>query len=245
MIPKIIHYCWFGGKSLPELAVKCIESWKRFCPDYEIIRWDESNFDINVCPYAREAYDAKKFAFVSDYARLKVLVEHGGIYMDTDMEVLKSLDKFLSNKAFAGLESEDAISCGIMACEKGFTPFADIKADYHNRHFIHESNLGNSYDYTTIVKTVTCYFSRYGFKFGGLKQTIKGYTIYPKDYFYPKSYATLKIEITENTCTIHHFAASWTSPWAKFKQKVKRLLGVGITSKIVAAKNFFRRLSGE
>ena len=136
MIPKVIHYCWFGGKPLPKLAQKCIASWKKFCPDYEIIRWDEANFDVNGCDYSREAYEAKNWAFVSDYARLKILVDNGGIYMDTDVEVVKPLDEFLSNEAFSGFESPAVIPTGIMACEKGFAPFAEMLKEYDTQHFL-------------------------------------------------------------------------------------------------------------
>ncbi|MBQ7220120.1 MAG: hypothetical protein IJS28_03985 [Synergistaceae bacterium] len=142
MIPKTIHYCWFGGNPLPELAQKCLASWKKYCPDYELMRWDESNFDVNCCDYVREAYAAKKWAFVSDYARLKALVDFGGVYMDTDMEVLRPIDEFLDNEAFAGLESRNAISCGIMGCQKGFVPFAEIMEEYNNKHFY---RLGGGY----------------------------------------------------------------------------------------------------
>ena len=136
MIPKVIHYCWFGGKPLPKLAKKCLASWKKFCPDYEIIRWDESNFDVNGCDYSREAYEAKKWAFVSDYARLKVIVDNGGIYMDTDVEVVKPLDEFLSHEAFSGFENPRSITTGIMACEKGFAPFAEMLNEYYTQHFL-------------------------------------------------------------------------------------------------------------
>ena len=109
MIPKKIHYCWFGGNPLPEDAQKYLESWKKFCPDYEIIRWDEKNFDINQLPYVQEAFKAKKWAFITDYVRLYALYNYGGIYMDTDVEVLKSLDSFLELKAFSGFENEENI----------------------------------------------------------------------------------------------------------------------------------------
>ena len=241
MIPKTIHYCWFGGKPLPELALKCIESWKKFCPDYEIVRWDETNFDIESCAYVREAYEAKKYAFVSDYARLKVLVENGGVYMDTDVEVIKPLDKFMSEQAFSGFETDKNITTGIMACEKEFAPFREMLNEYDARHFLHSDG---SFDLTTNVKVITDYWLMRGFIPNNTKQTINGFTIYPKDYFCPKSYATLKIEMTENTCAIHHFAASWLPPYGKFKQKIKRILGYRITEKIVAAKNFFRRITG-
>ena len=109
MIPKIIHYCWFGGKPLPELAQKCIASWKKYCPDYEIKEWNESNFNLNSCDYVREAYEAKKWAFITDYVRLYAMVTEGGIYMDTDVEVIKPLDPFLKHKAFSGFEDEVSI----------------------------------------------------------------------------------------------------------------------------------------
>ena len=241
MIPKTIHYCWFGGKPLPELAVKCIESWKKFCPDYEIVRWDESNFDINACPYVREAYEAGKYAFVSDYARLKVLVENGGMYMDTDVEVLKPLDKFMNGRAFSGFETEKMISTGIMACEKGFAPFSEMLREYDTRHF---SLGGGSFDLTTNVKAITDYWLRRGLVQNNTEQTINGFTIYPKDYFCPKNHITMKIEMTENTCTIHHFAATWLPPYKKFKQKIKKILGYRLNEKIVAVKNFFRKITG-
>ena len=123
MIPKTIHYCWFGGNPLPDLAVKCIDSWKKYCPDYEIKEWNEKNFNLDACPYVREAYEAKKWAFVSDYARLYAMVTEGGIYMDTDVEVLKPLDEYLDNLAFSGFQTEKEIPTGIMACEKGFPLF--------------------------------------------------------------------------------------------------------------------------
>ncbi|MEI3219550.1 MAG: glycosyltransferase [Lachnoclostridium sp.] len=100
MIPKVIHYCWFGRGKMPELANKCIESWKKYCPDYEIIEWNEDNFDINCCPYVKEAYESKRFAFVTDYVRLYAMYTQGGIYMDTDVEVLRNLDEFLIHQGF-------------------------------------------------------------------------------------------------------------------------------------------------
>ena len=119
MIPKIIHYCWFGGKPLPALARKCIMSWKKFLPDYEIREWNEHNFDVNKVPYTAEAYAAKKYAFVTDYVRLYALYHEGGIYMDTDVEVLKPLDRFLHHPAFSGFEGGGLVPTGIMASEKG------------------------------------------------------------------------------------------------------------------------------
>ena len=144
MIPKKIHYIWVGGNPLTPLAEKCIESWKKYCPDYEIVRWDESNFDVNQNQYCKEAYENKKWAFVSDYIRLKVLYEEGGIYMDTDVEVVKPLDKFLSNPAFSGFENDTMIPTGIIASEKN-NPWVDkLLKKYDDKHFI-KKNLPVSF----------------------------------------------------------------------------------------------------
>ena len=135
MIPKIIHYCWVGRNPLPDDVRHYIESWKKYCPDYKIIEWNEDNFDIFFNQYAREAYNAKKWAFVSDYIRLSVLNTYGGIYMDTDVEVVKNLDEFLSNKAFSGFESNKYIPTGIMGAEKGNAWIQYLLSYYDNRSF--------------------------------------------------------------------------------------------------------------
>ena len=133
MIPKKIYYCWFGGKPLPKLAKKCIKSWKKFLPDYEIIECNENNFDLNCCDYVREAYDNKKYAFVTDYVRLYMLYKEGGIYMDTDVEVLKNLDCFLNEKAFSGFENEKYVPTGLMASEKGNEIIGELLNYYDNK----------------------------------------------------------------------------------------------------------------
>lgn len=136
MIPKIIHYCWFGGNPLPELAKKCIASWKLYCPDYEIKEWNESNFDLDCCDYVREAYQSKKWAFVSDVARLHALVTEGGIYMDTDVEVIKPLDNLLKYNAVSGFETEKTIQTGLIASEKENSMLQEMLASYEDDHFI-------------------------------------------------------------------------------------------------------------
>ena len=208
MIPKIIHYCWFGGNPLPELAKKCIESWKKFCPDYQIIEWNESNFDLNINTYVKEAYTAEKWAFVSDVARLYALVNYGGIYMDTDVEVLKPLDDILNFKAVSGFETKERIPTGIMACEKGHPLFEEFLREYNEAHFI--KNDG-SYDMTPNVVRITDTCLKYGLKLDNSFQTINGFTLFPKDYFCPKDAATQALTITDNTYTIHHFDGSWLS----------------------------------
>lgn len=207
MIPKVIHYCWFGRGKLPDLAKKCIESWKKYCPDYEIKEWNEDNFDLDKYPYVREAYDKRKFAFVTDVVRLYALYHEGGIYMDTDVEVLKPLDRFLAHHAFSGFEDEQFVPTGIMASEKG-GKWAKDNLDYYNgKHFLKEDG---SVDLTTNVVTITNYMLPLGLKQDNTYQDFPGLiTFYPKDYFCPKSYKDGQIYLTDNTYTIHHFAGSW------------------------------------
>lgn len=209
MIPKKIHYCWFGGNPLPEMAQKCIESWKKYCPDYEIVEWNEDNFDLNCNDYVKEAYEAKKWAFVTDYVRLYALYNFGGIYMDTDAELIGCIDNFLSNNAFSGFENDSQIPTAIMGSEKGNEWIETLLSYYDNRHFIKSDG---SYDMTTNVVTITELTEKsFNFACNGKMQTIDGvFTIYPKDYFCPKSWETgYKINLTPNTVCVHHFNASW------------------------------------
>ena len=207
-----------GGGPLPELEQKCINSWKKYCPDYEIKEWNESNFDFSCCAYANEAYKAKKWAFVADYVRLKVMIEYGGIYMDTDVEVLRPLDVFLKDRAFLGFEEEEYVATSIMACEKDFALFEAFLKRYDERHFFKQDGR---YDVTSNVEEITNYLLKYGLVLNNKQQTIAGLTLYPKDFFSPKNHKTRKIESTDNTYTIHHFAGSWLTPshWKKFKAK--------------------------
>ena len=228
MIPKTIHYCWFGGNPLPELAQKCIESWKKFCPDYEIIQWDETNFDVNQNDYCREAYETKKWAFVSDYARLKVLYEYGGIYMDTDVEVIKNLDCFLENIAFVGFESKDCVQTGLMAAERNGEWIKLLLSSYDDRKFILDDG---KLDLTTnVIVTTAIMRKNYNLELNNSLQEVEGvYKIYPSEYFCAKDYITKELKITDNTHTIHHYDGSWASEswkWrSKFIQKYYKFLG--------------------
>ena len=213
MIPKIIHYCWFGGAPLPKLAQKCIESWKKYCPDYEIKRWDETNFDLNYNDYVHEAYAAQKWAFVTDVVRLYALVNYGGIYMDTDVEVLKPLDEFLKYEAFSGFETDKNIPTGIMASEKDQNLFKELLDEYTDAHFLKSDG---TYDKTTNVMRITNTCLKYGFVSNNSFQTVKGFTLFPKDYFCPKDLLTRQINLTENTYTIHHFDGSWVGDEEKY-----------------------------
>ena len=224
MIPKKIHYIWVGGNPLTPLAEKCIESWKKNCPDYEIIRWDETNFDINENRYCSEAYKSKKWAFVSDYIRLKVLYENGGIYMDTDVEVVKSLDEFLQLPAFSGFEDDENIPTGIIAAEKGNKWIEKLLEDYNNRPFIKEDG---SFDTTTNVVLITENTKKQypEIQLNNTLQKFDSVVFYPKDYFCPIDYATKKLDKTSNTHTIHWFAGSWlpkVTIFQKFKKMIKK-----------------------
>jgi hypothetical protein len=219
MIPKKIHYCWFGGKELPELAKKCIASWEKFCPDYEIIRWDESNFDLGACQYVKEAYESKKFAFVTDYVRLYAMYTQGGIYMDTDVEVTKNLDAFLGHQGFSGFESKEHIPTGIMASEQGFPLFSELLSYYTDRPFV----LANgAMDTTTNVAIITKILTEKGFVPNGEFQIVDGFALYPQDVFCPYDNATGVLHKTLNTAAIHWFNKSWIGKGAVLRSKLTR-----------------------
>ncbi len=224
MIPKTIHYCWFGGKPMPELAQKCIASWKKYCPDYELKLWNEDTFDLSTNDYVKEAYEAKKYAFVTDYVRLWAIYNFGGIYMDTDVEVLKPLDCFLHHPAFSGFEAPDRIPTGIMASEK-HGKWAERELEYYQgRHFQKEDG---SLDLTTNVTIITDNLVKDGFQLNNCYQEHKGIiAMYPNDYFCPKDFFSNKIQITSNTFCVHHFSGSWFSPSAKIIVIARKILGL-------------------
>lgn len=213
MIPKVIHYCWFGGNPLPESAQKCIISWKKYFPDYEIQQWNESNFDVQGCDYIREACEAKKWAFVSDYARFWILYHHGGLYFDTDVEVIRSFNDILAQGPFMGCEGlpENTSVMGInpglgLGAEKSMPLYKEVLDFYQSKHFLKENG---EQDKTTIVDYTTAILSKHGWVPSNVPRTVAGVTVYPPEYFCPMDYMTGKISITEHTCSIHHYTASW------------------------------------
>lgn len=218
MIPKIIHYCWFGRGQKPELALKCIESWKKYLPEYEIKEWNEDNFDLSLFPYADEAYKSRKFAFVTDVVRLYALYHEGGVYMDTDVEVVKPLDSILGYEAVSGFETTNMIPTGLMAAEKGSPIIGELLSDYDGRKFCLENG---EFNVTTNVKYITDTLLKYGLKLNNTFQTVHGFTFFPWDYLCPKSVKDGKIYLTDNTLAIHHFAGSWHSP---FRNKVRNMI---------------------
>lgn len=234
-IPKVIHYCWFGGKELPELAQRCILSWKKYCPEYKIIEWNESNFDLNICQYVREAYNEKKWAFVSDYVRFWVLYNYGGIYVDTDVEFIKPIDTILENGAYMGCERvipqmselngssnfKFMINPGLgLAAPANHFFVKEVLESFHSRSFYKESG---EVDLTTIVDTTTFALKKYGYVDSNVIQNVAGFTIYPQSYFCPQDYITGDLIITDDTYSIHHYTASWKSDKEKKQFKVLQM----------------------
>lgn len=233
MIPKIIHYCWFGRNPLPPLAIKCIESWKKYLPDYEIKEWNEDNFNVNIIPYTKEAYEAKKYAFVSDYARFWILYNYGGLYFDTDVEVIRSMDDIVNKGSFMGCENDANDKKGISVAPGlglGISP----KHELYKEILIYYSNLNffmsdGSINLNTVVFYTTEILFNHGLKNTSGIQNCAGIWIYPKEYFCPMSYGDGKIYLTKNTYTIHHYAGSWLPFSDIIKNKIRRILGRRLT----------------
>ena len=210
MIPKIIHWCWFGGNTVPEDVQNYVATWEKCCPDWDIIRWDESNFDVTQNAYCREAYEQKKWAFVADYARLKVLYDYGGFYLDSDVEMIKSLDVFRSYDAVSGYESERNIPTGTMGGAKHNEWIALLLKEYDRRHFLQPDGSVDMTTNTALITRLTV--EVYGIrltnqitKFGRDERMV----LFPSDYFCAKDPDTEIIMKTANTYTIHHFKGTW------------------------------------
>ncbi len=229
-IPKVIHYCWFGKGKMPALAEKCIKSWKKYCPQYEIICHNEDNFDITENKYAYEAYQSGKWAFVSDYVRLKVLYTEGGIYLDTDVELLKPLDDLIEEYGYMGFDDKNLISTGLgFACEKGNELVGALLKDYDDIPFILPDG---SYDITPCPDRNSDTLKKLGMDFSVNDQVFMNIRMLPEDYLCPIKYYTGKKIITKNTYSIHHFCASWISNTAKRTLFVKRIVGVKMYDKL-------------
>ena len=187
MIPKVIHYCWFGRNPLPSLAIKCIESWRKYLPDYEIKEWNEDNFDVNIIPYTQEAYQVGKYAFVSDYARFWILYKYGGLYFDTDVEVIKPMDDIIARGPFMGCEKDvsdtsvASVAPGLgLGVNPGLGLYKEILEMYSKLSFV---NKDGTYNQKTIVQYTTEILCEYGLKEGNEIQECAGVWIYPKEYF--------------------------------------------------------------
>ena len=244
-IPKILHYCWFGGKPKPPLAEKCIRSWRKFCPDFEIREWNESNFDLEQVPaYVRQAYEAGRWAFVTDYVRLRALTEVGGVYLDTDVEIVRPLDPFLKHEAFAGFEHLERVQTGVLACRKGFPLFQEFLAYYDTAVF---RRPDGSMDTTTNVEILTGICRKKGLVFNDTFQVVDGLAVYPREVFCPVDYDTMKLKKTRKTVTIHWFSGSWQTQedlrileeerrWKRWEQRSN--LRVAIGSRLFGASGY-------
>ena len=229
LIPKIIHY-WFGHNELPPLAQKCIASWHMYFPDYEIKKWDEDNFDVNQIPYTQQAYRCKKFAFVSDYARFKILYDNGGIYFDTDVEVIRPMDEIIAQAPYMGIETEE-YSFGKTNITCSVNPGLGFATPPRHPFFKEMIDLYSSLDFEAnrkdyALKTITQYTSEILQKKGwspekGAISKTDDITIFPKQYFNPFSNKKGTFEITDSTYSIHHYASSWLTPRQKLINKNK------------------------
>lgn len=250
MIPKIIHYCWVGNAPKPKSVLYCIESWKKFCPDYEIREWNESNYDFTKNKYMKQAYEAKKWGFVPDYARLDIIYEYGGIYLDTDVEIIRSFDELLDQEAFMGFE-ETGEKTYYVNCGQGFgaVPHHEIikKARdlYEHISFYKEDgtlNMLASPHYTTQI------LKEYGLLQENKDQNLRSMKIYASDVLCPKNFRTGKIHESNRTVSIHHFTASWLDEKIKKeikrRQKLERVMGKGGTNKFLYIESVLQKYAG-
>lgn len=229
-IPKVIHYCWFGRGELPPLAKRCIKSWKKYCPDYEIVCWNEDNFDLTQNRYMHEAYEARKWAFVSDVARLIIIYNQGGIYLDTDVELIKPIDDLLENSGFMGFDEKGIVATGLgFGAEKGNEIIEAFLKDYEHISFVQPDG---SFDLTPCPDRNTDALKRLGMDTQNTNQTFMGTVFLPKEYLCPMDYYTGKKTITKQTYSIHHYSASWTSAVTKRTTMIKRIIGVKMYDKL-------------
>ena len=223
MVPKIIHYCWFGRKEMPELAQKCVASWHEFMPDYEYRLWNEDNFDVNSVPYTKEAYQMQKYAFVSDYVRLWALCREGGLYLDVDFVVYKPFDDLLHWDAFAGFEGSkySPLMMGVIASRQNGVWVKEQLDCYRGRHFV---KTDGSFDLTTNVKYVSEHMSEQGFAQNGREQDYKDLHVLPVDYFCPRQ-TTGEYFRTENTYCEQMGVSSWADQNESWKVRIGKLIG--------------------
>ena len=249
IIPKVIHYCWFGKKPLPALAMKCIQSWKKYFPDYEIKEWNEDNFDVNAIAYTREAYKAKKYAFVSDYARFWILYNYGGLYFDVDVEIIKPMDHIISQGAFMGFENNGMESEDMADAYLGVNPglglgapanmdiYKEIVEYYRSESFCTADGKMNL---TTVVTRVTNLLVAKGLQQTNQRQEVEGILVYPHEYFCPIRTTDSQMNISPNTVSIHHYAASWTTMTHRVLRRLVLFIG-GAKLKMFLSKLFIHK----
>lgn len=255
MIPKVIHYCWFGGNPLPKSAQKCIASWRKYLPDCEIKEWNESNFDVNIIPYTAEAYKAKKYAFVSDYARFWILYKYGGLYFDTDVEVIKNMDDIITKGPFMGCENEakagaspeqlgvaPGLGLGVnpglgLGVNPGLGLYGEILDIYKDKHYIFPDG---TYNRETVVTITTDLFCKYGLKNINDIQEVAGVLIYPKEYFCPVSNVSKEVKVTLNSYSIHWYAGTWLPKKQKLAMWLKMHLGEQVFDLLCKIQKIFK-----
>ena len=221
MIPRIIHYCWFGRGEKPELAKKCIASWKKFCPDFEIREWNEDNCEYLAMPFMAEAYAAKKYAFVSDVMRLVVLEQYGGVYFDTDVEVVRDITPLLVGEGFIGFENDGFVNSGQVIAAVSQHPVIQAMIEEYKK--LHFTNADGTINAVGCPHLNTDVMERFGLVPNGREQVVAGIHVYPADFFNPLDSATGKLVKTENTYSIHWYSMSWLPKRVRIKAKLGRL----------------------
>ncbi|MCI8955862.1 MAG: glycosyl transferase [Eubacterium sp.] len=207
-MPKVIHYCWFGRGEMPDKEKMCIKTWKKYFPEYELRLWNEDNFDYKQCSFAKQAYENKKYAFVSDYARAKVLYEYGGIYLDTDVQVLKPFPVSVAESGFMGFERRAFLGTAVIASKPNNKNIKKLLEYYENHDFVQKDG---SFDNIANVSILTDIMRDKGLILGGEKQQVDGFDIFNREIFYPKKLSDTEFRITEETCAIHMCSNSWLS----------------------------------
>ena len=248
MIPKIIHYCWFGCGDMPELVQKCLSSWQKYAPDYEIKKWDETNVDVFCSAFMSEAYQMGKYAFVSDYARYKILRENGGVFLDTDVELVRPFSHLLDTEVVLGINKhvkKDVVfvNPGIfMASVSGSILMEEVLSYYNKVHFVDVKGNAN-YSYSSPRVLTSILIKRHGFQIVDKTQRLdSGIKVMNSDYFDPINPRNLfgcGLQMTENTIAIHHGAASWIP----MNKRIKR--GLSIITRNVLGDTFIDRLRGK
>ena len=212
MIPKIIHYCWFGRGEMPKLMKKCLKSWKKYCPDWQIIRWDEDRFDIDSTLWTKQAYDAKKYAFVADYVRIKALSEQGGVYLDTDQELIKPLEPFLAHRCFVGFMDKTNISAGVIGAEPAHPMMRRMLGYYQDRPFLKEDGTVDNKPNTNWMTDILL---EQGLRLDDSFQQVGDVAVYPQTYFCPTSCVSIEDCSGPDTVALHHWAMTWRTEKAK------------------------------
>lgn len=221
MIPKIIHYCWFGRKPIPN-TVKCyIDSWRNYLPDFQIVEWSEDNFDVNASLFSQQAYNLKKFAFVSDFARIWILHRFGGLYLDTDVEILKPFDEFMLNDFFMGYESETQLGTSVIGSVANHPLLGEILKYYENVNFIDCDSHLNATPNTVIISNL---FRNLGYDMNNKLFKSNGIAFYPMEYFSPLILSTNRLNLTVNTYSIHHYTGTWAPKYYLIERSIWRFL---------------------